>query len=296
MQHYKDLMRQEAALLLERLRNAKDNPKSVYGLKMGIKKLDDAMGGSHAGELVVLAARPSIGKSSLGFQIHRGVAEALTEPKDLVLFFSVEMMTQSVLLRMASQHAKVSAAALNRGQVGAKELARFEASLEHVLALPLIIVGAPTVTVNTVEKKIKECQQVGYRVRQIGVDYLQRMADIDTSSTQATIMSIGKITSRMKQIALRDECAVWLLAQVNRATEGNEAKTPTLANLRDSGRIEEDADRVLFINRPDFYKQANDPSLGLRPQQAVISIAKAREDAVGPVVVTFNPAFTTFEG
>lgn len=229
-------MEREAAAIVTDARAAIDNPRKTYGISYGMDTLDRALGGAHPGELMIVAARPGIGKSSLVSKMAYGVAKTLaSEGKkgEVVALFSLEMSTKSILARMACQIARVNQRSLKLGTASFQELDRVEKALKQILTLPLIINSTSSATVKYIEARVEDWKSQGLHVALLAIDYLGIMGDVNRDTMSQTINSLGGITGRLKGIAMRDATAVCALSQLARSAEESEGRKPELRHLRD---------------------------------------------------------------
>ncbi|WP_438341332.1 replicative DNA helicase [Mycoplasma sp. 3341] len=253
--HYQSLSEvvQETTTILHQRQN---NLEST-GLKVGYRNLDALLLGFNPGDLVILAARPSMGKTAFALNIASNVAEQ----NKTVLFFSLEMTNQQLVERMVSMNSWVKLSNMKSGAVTEEDWIKIDATTEKFQNWHFYLNDKSALTLNDL---IAICRRFS-RVRQIDlivIDYLQLITDSKTSSDNRQL-EISKISRSLKQLAKELACPIISLSQLSRRVEMREDKKPVLSDLRESGSIEQDADSVLFLYRPDYYrldKKAN--SLG----------------------------------
>jgi replicative DNA helicase len=261
----------------------------VTGLRTGFVDLDRMTAGLQPGELIILAARPSMGKTSLAMNI---AEHAAIEQKAPVLVFSMEMGSDQLMTRMIGSVGRIDLRRLLTGQMSDYEWSRFAEATES-LSKSVIHIDE-TGGLNPAElrararRKARECGQLGLIV----VDYLQLMAgdrqDDGRSDNRAT--QLGEVSRGLKSLAKELHCPVIALSQLNRGVESRNDKRPMMSDLRDSGALEQDADLIMFIYRDDYYhKDSKEPGV------AEVIIGKQRNGPVGTVKLTFLKPLARFD-
>lgn len=272
----------EAWERLERLHNAKGE---LRGVSTGFKELDAKLSGFQKSDLIILAARPSMGKTSLALDIARQAAVNHNIP---VGIFSLEMSSQQLVDRMLAAEARVDAWRLRTGKISAEdEFSRIRDSLDRLSKAPIYIDDKPgnnILTMRAVSRRLKSEKDL----RLIVVDYLQLMAPTQTRSSDSLVQQVTEISRSLKHLARELDVPVLALSQLSRAVESRGGK-PRLSDLRDSGSIEQDADVVMFIHRDDKYNENSD-----RPNIAEILIEKHRNGPTGKVDLYFDEEKATF--
>jgi len=253
------------------------------GVPSGFVDLDRKTGGFQPGSLVVLAARPSMGKTALALNIASNVAIRQKKP---VLIFSLEMPAEQLFFRILCAEAKVNLQLLLRGELYEEELERF-ITLAHLdKGAPIYIADEPTINVYELKAKAKRLK-IEKGIEMIIVDYLQLLSAGRRDSKQ---QEVAEVSRTLKLLAIELEVPVIALSQLNRAPEQRQDKRPTLADLRESGAIEQDADLVIFIYRDEYYN----PDTELK-NVAELIIGKNRNGPVGTVQLAFFKEYTRFE-
>lgn len=254
------------------------------GIRCGLDALDDMTRGFKAGELVVVGARPSMGKTAFCLQV--AMAAAATVP---VLFLSLEMQRLELGMRgvsmLSGYEGRIIAGDI-RPTPGAQQ--KIGVAMAEWARLNLHIDHQAGITAAQVRSKARR-----FRVRQKGVglivvDYLQLLRSDRSAKHDNRNLELGEMTRTLKEVAKELECPVMLLSQLNRNLESRQEKRPGLADLRESGSIEQDADVVLLLHRPHYYDQTQDPTY------AEVLIAKQRNGPTGLVPVTWNAPLTQF--
>lgn len=275
---------QETFADLDELRHRKG---SVLGLSTGFMDLDDLLGGLQPGQLYVIAGRPSMGKTSLGLCIMEHVAVQEAKP---VLFFSLEMEAGLITKQMLCSRARVDANRLRTGQLSDEEYERILTVGGHFQPARLLVDDSADLSaleVRTRARRLKAREGVGLVV----VDYLQKMhARQGARPAETRQLEIAMISSQLKAMAKELAVPVIALAQLNRAAEGREDRRPLLADLRESGTIEQDADAVLLLYRDEYYHPDTES-----PGICEVIVAKNRTGPTGTVELAFLKTFTRFE-
>jgi replicative DNA helicase len=255
----------------------------IRGIPTGFKDLDNMLSGLHESDLVILAARPSMGKTSLALDIARQTAIQHNTP---VCIFSLEMSSQQLVDRMLAAESRVDAWKLRTGKLSIDaEFSKLRDSLDKLAKAPIFIDDQPSNTImkmRSVARRIKREHGLGLVV----VDYLQLMAT--HKNYDSMVNQVTEISRSLKALAREMKVPVLALSQLSRAVEQRRDK-PRLSDLRDSGSIEQDADVVMFIHRDDKYNENSD-----KPNIAEILIEKHRNGPTGKVELYFDDKKTTF--
>ncbi|HKS66235.1 MAG TPA: replicative DNA helicase [Candidatus Acidoferrales bacterium] len=279
----KDLVREN----FERLERIFSEGRRITGLATGYTDLDNQTAGLQPSELVILAARPSMGKTALALNIAENVALRQRAP---VAVFSLEMSKESLLLRMLASEARVDAHKFRTGHMNREDWAKITAGLSNLGEAPLWIDDSASSTVLEMGAKARRLKRDKGLSLMI-VDYLQLVVPSNTGRNTNRQEQVAGISRSLKGLAKELKVPVLVLSQLTRAPERDERK-PQLADLRESGAIEQDADVVLFIHRPNFYK--TDLPEEDRAKAEVI-IAKQRNGPTGNLNFVFLSRHTRFE-
>ena len=266
---------------IERIEEIENRGTGLSGLPTYFSDLDYYLSGLQEGNLVVLASRPSMGKSSLGLNIATNVAK---EDK-VVAFFSLEMTKEELVQRVLFSEAKVTSGDARKGQLGAEKWSRVVEAASKVNNLPLYFDDAPVITVTDIRAKSRRLKS-SKGLDLIIVDYLQLM---QSSSGDNRQQEIAEISRNLKNLARELRVPILALSQLNRAAEAREDKRPRLGDLRESGAIEQDADIVMMLYRDDYYNPGTEI-----PGVAEVNIVKNRSGQTGKVELFFSKEFTQF--
>jgi len=263
-----------------------DPSKRIKGISTGYTKLDEMTGGLHAGELIILAARPSMGKTALALNIAQHVATRLNET---VAVFSLEMSKESLLTRMLCATARVDSQRFRAGYLNQDERRKLQAAAAQLVEAPLFIddtAGASLMEMHAGLRRLQQQRKLGLVV----VDYLQLMSGRGRFENRN--QEISTISRGMKLLAKELNVPMLVLSQLSRAPETRQGDhRPVLSDLRESGSIEQDADLVAFIFREEVYRRDREDLRGL----AELIVAKQRNGPVGKVDLVFLHHLTKFE-
>jgi replicative DNA helicase len=263
-----------------------DPSKRIKGISTGYTKLDEMTGGLHAGELIILAARPSMGKTALALNIAQHVATRLNET---VAVFSLEMSKESLLTRMLCATARVDSQRFRAGYLNQDERRKLQAAAAQLVEAPLFIddtAGASLMEMHAGLRRLQQQRKLGLVV----VDYLQLMSGRGRFENRN--QEISTISRGMKLLSKELNVPMLVLSQLSRAPETRQGDhRPQLSDLRESGSIEQDADLVAFIFREEVYKRDREDLRGL----AELILAKQRNGPIGKVDLVFLHHLTKFE-
>ena len=269
---------------IEHLHHTKDE---VRGIKSGFVDLDNKLAGFQKSDLIILAARPSMGKTALALDIARQAATLNGTP---VAIFSLEMSGQQLVERMIAAESRVDAWQLRTGRLSMdSDFDRIRDSLDRLSKAPIFIDDQPgnnILKMRSVARRLKREHGLGLIV----VDYLQLMTPINTRNSDSAVQQVTELSRSLKQLAREIDVPVIALSQLSRAVEQRGGR-PKLSDLRDSGSIEQDADVVMFIYREDKYKEDADPN---KVNIAEILIEKHRNGPTGVVKLYFDEKKATF--
>ncbi len=269
---------------MDRIVERSENRHPITGVATGFFDLDDICGGFQPHQLIIVAARPSMGKTAFALNICDHAAVNLKVP---VLFVSLEMGKLELAERLICARSRVDGHKLRTGQnMGGREISQLSKSYDELRAASMFIDDTPArnmlqITANA--RRLKMRSNLGL----IMVDYIQLIDSEESRDSRQE--QIAKISRRLKTLARELEVPVVALSQLNRAVENREDRRPRMADLRESGAIEQDADMVLLLHRPDYY-DAND-----QPGVAEVIVAKNRNGATGSIKLTFLKNCTRFE-
>lgn len=262
----------------------------LTGVATGIKKLDEMLGGFQKSDLIIVAARPSMGKTALALSIARNMA---VEYKIPVAFFSLEMSAIQLVIRLLSAEAKINQQSIRTGKIREDEHPRIVKALSKLSQAPLFIDDSAMMTVMEMRAKCRRLK-TEHQIKAIFVDYLQY---VNAPKSESREREISIISQSLKQIAKELEVPVIALAQLNRTVESRADKRPMLSDLRESGSIEQDADVVMFVNRPEVYgiTEFDDDSKESTLNKAELIVGKQRNGPIGTVRCAFQKDYARFE-
>ena len=274
--------------LIDRVQELHDNgAEEVTGVRTGFYDLDKMTAGLQKGDLIVLAARPSMGKTAFALNIaeHVAVQEGLP-----VLVFSMEMGASQLALRLVGSLGRIDQQRLRTGRLDSGEWERLTEAVEKLSQVQLHIDETAGLTSSELRARARRMARQFGTLGLIVIDYLQLMNGSGGSNEENRATVLGEISRGLKALAKELQCPVIALSQLNRSVESRQDKRPMMSDLRESGAIEQDADIIMFIYRDDYYDKASK-----KPGQAEIIIAKQRNGPVGEVNLTFLKPLTRFD-
>ena len=292
---------------IEMAKRAYQNEEGLVGVPTGLIDLDSKLGGLHKQDLIIIAGRPSMGKTALATNIAFHAAKNIEKKgtKSTVAFFSLEMSSEQLSTRILSEQSKIRSNDIRRGKVSEKEFEQFIETSKNIFELPLYIDETPAVTIATISNRSRRIKRL-FGLELIVIDYIQLMKS-DKKMEFNRVQEISEITQGLKALAKELNVPVLALSQLSRQVEHRDDKKPQLADLRESGSIEQDADVVMFIFREAYYLERKEPTLGsiehAEWQQkmneisslADIMISKQRHGPTGNVKVEFEAMYTKFK-
>ena len=293
--------------------NAYRRDGGLSGLATGFADLDQRMGGLQPSDLVIIAGRPSMGKTALATNIAYHVAKAYTTdpqsdaPVDgaVVGFFSLEMSAEQLATRIISEQSYIPSERIRRGRIDSDEFDRLVEVSQELQNLPLFIDQTGGITVAQLAaraRRLKRQRGLGFIV----VDYLQLLSGSSRRAQEGRVQEVSEITTGLKALAKELHVPILALSQLSRQVEQREDKRPQLADLRESGSIEQDADVVLFVFRQEYYLERSQPrenteehrqwqeAMNTVTGKAELIIGKQRHGPTGTVTLQFTPEFTRF--
>lgn len=273
--------------LLDRVEEMSQNPNDITGVPTGFFDLDRMTSGMQAGDLIVLAARPSMGKTALAINIAENVALKEGLP---VAVFSMEMGASQLAIRIVGSIGRIDQTRLRTGKLLDEEWPRLTEAVERLRNVSLSIDETPGLTPSELRANARRLARSCGKLGLVVVDYLQLMTGSSGSDGDNRATELGEISRGLKMLAKELQCPVIALSQLNRGVEQRTDKRPMMSDLRESGAIEQDADVIMFIYRDDYYnKDSKEPGV------AEIIIGKQRNGPTGTVKLTFLKPITKFE-
>lgn len=265
---------------------AYENKVLVTGVPTGFRGLDEKTSGFQPGDLIVIAGRPSMGKTALALNIARNASLETGEPAAI---FSLEMSKEQLSLRMLSAEARIDSSRMRGGFLSESDLARINRAAGALYDIPIYIDDSPAISALEIRAKARR-MKMDKGVGLVVVDYLQLMRG--RASAERRDLEISEISRSLKALAKELNIPVVALSQLNRKVEDRTNRRPILSDLRESGAIEQDADVILFIYRDEVYHQEEDnPNKGI----AELILAKQRNGPIGSVKLAFLETYTRFE-
>ncbi len=283
------------------------NDEGIVGVPTGLRDLDDKLGGLHQSDLIIIAGRPSMGKTSLATNIAFNAAQKLQDSgkKSSIAFFSLEMSSEQLSTRIISEQAKISSNDIRRGRISDDQFDKFLETSKNISELPLYIDETPAISIAALSNRARRIKRL-FGLDMIVVDYIQLMRGT-TFNKDGRVQEISQITQGLKAIAKELVLPVVALSQLSRQVEQRDDHKPQLADLRESGSIEQDADVVMFVYREGYYLQRKEPreatvehaewqaKMNEVAHLAQIIIGKQRHGPIGNVTLEFEERFTKFK-
>jgi len=291
---------------IEMASNAYKNEEGIVGVPTGLRDLDDRLGGLHKSDLVIIAGRPSMGKTALATNIAFNAAKKILESgkKSSIAFFSLEMSSEQLSTRILAEQSKIKSNDIRRGRISDEQFDKFIQTSKDISELPLYIDETPAISIAALSNRSRRIKRL-YGLDMIVVDYIQLMSA--THRKDGRVQEISEITQGLKAIAKELSIPVLALSQLSRAVEQRDDKKPQLADLRESGSIEQDADVVMFVFREAYYLEKKEPrpatiehaewqaKMNEVSNLAQIIIDKQRHGPTGNVMLEFEAMFTKFK-
>tara|TARA_B100001248_G_scaffold172182_1_gene130488 strand:- start:12311 stop:13738 length:1428 start_codon:yes stop_codon:yes gene_type:complete len=286
---------------------AMQSDRGIVGVPTGLTDLDEKLGGLHKSDLIILAGRPSMGKTALATNIAYNASQNILQRQEnsSVAFFSLEMSSEQLSTRILSEQARIKSDAIRQGNVTEEEINRYIETSRNIYNLPLFIDETPAITIATLSNRARRIKRL-FGLNLIVVDYIQLMRS-SSNKNEGRVQEISEITQGLKAIAKELSVPVLALSQLSRAVEQRDDKQPQLADLRESGSIEQDADVVMFVYREAYYLERKQPKLGSIEHAewqskmndvnglADIILGKQRHGPTGTIKVEFEGIYTKFK-
>jgi len=283
------------------------NEGGIVGVPTGLRDLDDKLGGLHQSDLIIIAGRPSMGKTSLATNIAFNAAKNIQDAgrKSTIAFFSLEMSSEQLSTRIISEQARIGSNDIRRGRISNEQFDQFLETSKNISELPLFIDETPAINIAAMSNRARRIKRL-YGLDMIVVDYIQLMKGTSLNK-DGRVQEISQITQGLKAIAKELGIPVLALSQLSRQVEQRDDHKPQLADLRESGSIEQDADVVMFVYREGYYLQRKEPreatvehaewqaKMNEVSHLAEIIIGKQRHGPIGKVTLEFEERFTKFK-
>ena len=292
-------------LTIEMASNAYKNEEGIVGVPTGLRDIDDRLGGLHQSDLIIIAGRPSMGKTALATNIAFNAATKLQESKkkSTVAFFSLEMSSEQLSTRILAEQSRIPSNDIRRGKISEEQFDKFIETSKNISELPLYIDETPAISVAALSNRARRIKRI-YGLDLIVIDYIQLMRAVNNKDGR--VQEISEITQGLKALAKELNVPVVALSQLSRAVEQRDQKKPLLSDLRESGSIEQDADVVMFVYREAYYLEKQEPKTATVEHAewqakmnevsnlAEIIIGKQRHGPTGNILLEFEAMFTKF--
>jgi len=293
-------------MTIEMASNAYKNDEGIVGVPSGLTDLDDRLGGLHNSDLVIIAGRPSMGKTALATNIAFNAAKKIQDDgrKSTIAFFSLEMSSEQLSTRILAEQSRIKSNDIRRGRISEEQFDKFIETSKNIAELPLYIDETPAISIAALSNRARRIKRL-YGLDMVVVDYIQLMRAANFK--EGRVQEISEITQGLKALAKELSVPVLALSQLSRAVEQRDDKKPQLADLRESGSIEQDADVVMFVYREAYYLERKEPrpatveyaewqsKMNEISNLAEIIIGKQRHGPTGNVMVEFEAMFTKFK-
>ena len=291
---------------IEMASNAYKNEEGIVGVPTGLTDLDDRLGGLHKSDLLIIAGRPSMGKTALATNIAFNAARKMQEEgrKSSVAFFSLEMSSEQLSTRILAEQSRIKSNDIRRGKISEEQFDKFIETSKNVSELPLYIDETPAISIAALSNRARRIKRL-YGLDLVVIDYIQLMRA--SNIKDGRVQEISEITQGLKALAKELAVPVLALSQLSRAVEQRDDKKPQLSDLRESGSIEQDADVVMFVYREAYYLERKEPrpatvehaewqaKMNEVSNLAEIIIGKQRHGPTGNIMLEFEAMFTKFK-
>lgn len=304
-------LRDSIQLATEKAEKAFNSKGQVTGVTTGLRDLDSKLGGLQNSDLLILAGRPSMGKTALATNMAFNAAKAYAQSGGtegaITAFFSLEMSHDQLTTRILADQVSISSDALRKGNITADQFATFAQAAHMLSQIPLYIDDTPALSISAIRSRCRRLKRQ-HGLGLIVIDYLQLLRGTGSrQSEQNRVLEISEITRGLKALAKELNVPVMALSQLSRAVEQREDKRPMLSDLRESGSIEQDSDVVMFVYREEYYLSRTMPQMdditkyaewqdrmSKAHNLAEVIVAKQRHGPIGIVNMHFDPNFTRF--
>jgi len=291
---------------IEMASSAYKNDEGIVGVPTGLTDLDDRLGGLHKSDLVIIAGRPSMGKTALATNIAFYAAKKIQDEgkKSSIAFFSLEMSSEQLSTRILAEQSRIKSNDIRRGRISEEQFDKFIETSKNITELPLYIDETPAISIAALSNRARRIKRK-YGLDMVVVDYIQLMSS--SNYREGRVQEISEITQGLKALAKELSVPVLALSQLSRAVEQRDDKKPQLADLRESGSIEQDADVVMFVYREAYYTERKEPrpatvehaewqaKMNEVSNLAEIIIGKQRHGPTGNIMLEFEAMFTKFK-
>ncbi|WP_344042727.1 replicative DNA helicase, partial [Nocardioides panacihumi] len=269
--------------VLDEIEAISNREAGIYGIPTGFADLDELTNGFHGGQMIIVAARPAMGKSTLALDFCRAasIANNLTS-----VFFSLEMGRAEITMRLLSAEAKVPLNHIRNGNMTDDDWNKLARKMGEVSSAPMFIDDSPNLTMMEIRSKARRLKQK-HDLKLIVLDYLQLMSS--GKKVESRQLEVSEFSRQIKLLAKELDVPVIALSQLNRGSEQRSDKRPMVSDLRESGSLEQDADMVILLHRDDVYEKES-----TRPGEADVIVAKHRNGPTRDIVVAFQGHYSRF--
>ena len=293
-------------MTIEMASSAYKNEEGIVGVPTGLTDLDYRLGGLHKSDLLIIAGRPSMGKTALATNIAFNAAKKIQNDgrKSTIAFFSLEMSSEQLSTRVLAEQSRIKSNDIRTGKISEEQFDKFIETSKNISELPLYIDETPAISIAALSNRARRIKRL-YGLDMVVVDYIQLMKA--SNFREGRVQEISEITQGLKALAKELSVPVLALSQLSRAVEHRDDKKPQLSDLRESGSIEQDADVVMFVYREAYYLQGKEPrpatvehaewqaKMNDISHLAEIIIGKQRHGPTGNVMLEFEAMFTKFK-
>ncbi|WP_312856458.1 replicative DNA helicase [Nocardioides pelophilus] len=269
--------------VLDEIEAIENREAGIYGVPTGFADLDDLTNGLHAGQMIVVAARPAMGKSTLALDLCRA---ASINNNLATCFFSLEMTRSEITMRLLSAEARIPLNHIRNGKMSTEEWDRLARHVAKVSSAPMFIDDSPNMTMMEIRAKARRLKQ-RHDLKLMVIDYLQLMSS--GKKVESRQLEVSEFSRQIKLLAKELEVPIIALSQLNRGPEQRADKRPMMSDLRESGSIEQDADMVILLHRDDVFEKES-----TRPGEADLIVAKHRNGATRDITVAFQGHYSRF--
>ncbi len=291
---------------IEMASSAYKNEEGIVGVPTGLTDLDSRLGGLHKSDLIIIAGRPSMGKTALATNIAFNAARKIQDDgkKSSIAFFSLEMSSEQLSTRIISEQSRIKSNDIRRGKISEEQFDKFIETSKNISELPLYIDETPAISIAALSNRARRIKRL-FGLDLVVIDYIQLMRA--NNVREGRVQEISEITQGLKALAKELSVPVLALSQLSRAVEQRDDKKPQLSDLRESGSIEQDADVVMFVFRESYYLQNKEPrpatvehaewqaKMNELSHLAELIIQKQRHGPTGTVMLEFEAMFTKFK-
>ena len=293
-------------MTIEMASSAYKNEEGIVGVPTGLIDLDYRLGGLHKSDLLIIAGRPSMGKTALATNIAFNAAKKIQNDgrKSTIAFFSLEMSSEQLSTRILAEQSRIKSNDIRTGKISEEQFDKFIETSKNISELPLYVDETPAISIAALSNRARRIKRL-YGLDMVVVDYIQLMKA--SNFREGRVQEISEITQGLKALAKELSVPVLALSQLSRAVEHRDDKKPQLSDLRESGSIEQDADVVMFVYREAYYLQGKEPRIATVEHAewqakmndishlAEIIIGKQRHGPTGNVMLEFEAMFTKFK-